>query len=73
MKEKLRKLKVKLQIIWKNSLIRKNIKLKGEIRKLKEQLEETRRQNHKLIDEKTLDNIRIRELSLEIKNANNNI
>lgn len=60
----------KLKIRWKNSLIRKNLKLKGEIKKLKELLEETREQNHKLIDQKTIDNMKIRELTLEVKNRN---
>ena len=58
----------KSRIKWKNSLIRKNLKLKGEIKRLKELLEETRKQNHKLIDQNTIDNMRIRELMLENKN-----
>lgn len=65
MKKRLRR----LQLFWKNSLIRRNIKLKFEIIRLKDLLNETRKQNHKLIDQKTLDNIRIRELSLENKNV----
>jgi hypothetical protein len=43
------------------------MKLKGEIRHLKKELDETREQNHKLIDQKTLDNIKIREFYLENK------
>lgn len=63
MKKRLRR----LQLFWKNSLIRRNIKLKFEIIRLKDLLNETRKQNHKLIDQKTLDNIRIRELTLEVR------
>lgn len=67
MKEKIKKTKLKLEIKWKNSLIRKNHKLKVRIKRLEEQLEETKQQNHKLIDQKTLDNIKIRELTLEVR------
>jgi hypothetical protein len=42
--------------------------LKQEIKRLKRELEETKEQNHKLIDQKTLDNIKIRQLILEGKN-----
>lgn len=67
MKEKIKKMINRLQIKWKNSLIRKNHILRNRIKRLEEQLKETKDMNHKLIDQKTLDNIRIRELSLEIK------
>ena len=67
MKERINKLISILKIKWKNSLIRKNHNLKVKIKRLEEQLEETKQQNHKLIDQKTLDNIRIRELTLEVR------
>ena len=67
MKERINKTISILKIKWKNSLIRKNHKLKVRIKRLEEQLEETKQQNHKLIDQKTLDNIRIRELTLEVR------
>ena len=57
----------RLQILWKNSMIRRNIKLKFEIVRLKNLLNETRKQNHLLIDQKTIDNIKIRELMLEVR------
>ena len=44
------------------------MQLKGEIKRLKRLLEETKEQNHKLVDQKTLDNLKIRELYLEGKN-----
>lgn len=61
----MKKFILKLRIKWHGSLVRKNMKLKGEIKRLKRLLEETKEQNHKLIDQKTLDNIKIRELYLE--------
>lgn len=67
MKERINKTISILKIKWKNSLIRKNHNLRVRIKRLEEQLEETKQQNHKLIDQKTLDNIRIRELSLEVR------
>lgn len=67
MKKKIKRIIAKLKIKWKNSLIRKNHKLRARIKKLEEQLEETKIQNHKLIDQKTLDNIKIRELTLEVR------
>lgn len=67
MKNKIKKLKLKIEIAWKNSLLRKNLKLKREIKKLKEILEETKKQNHYLLDQKNLDEIKIRELTLEVK------
>jgi len=67
MKKKIKRIIAQLKIKWKNSLIRKNHNLRTRIKKLEEQLEETKIQNHKLIDQKTLDNIRIRELTLEVR------
>lgn len=67
MKERIRKLKLKIKMKIEGSLVRKNMKLKSDIRRLKRELEETKIQNHKLIDQKTLDNIKIRELYLEGK------
>jgi len=63
--EKIKRIKLKYKMKLEGSLVRKIMKLKGEIRRLKKQLEETQKQNHKLIDQKTLDNIKIRELYLE--------
>ena len=67
MNKKIYKIQSRLKIKWKNSLIRKIIKLKLEIVRLKKLLEETKNQNHKLLDQKSLDNIRIRELTLEVR------
>ena len=67
MKERINKTISILKIKWKNSLLRKNLKLKREIKKLKEILEETKKQNHYLLDQKNLDEIKIRELTLEVK------
>ena len=64
---KIRKLIRKLKIKWKNSLVRRILRLKKEIVILKNQLEEVKKQNHALVDQKTLDNIRIRELTLEVR------
>ncbi len=64
----MKKFLLKLRIKWEGSLIKKNMQLKGEIKRLKKLLAETKEQNHKLIDQKTLDNIKIRELILEGKN-----
>lgn len=61
---KIKKLYLKLKIKYEGSLIKKNMKLKGEIKRLKKILEETKEQNHKLVDEITLKNLKIRELSL---------
>lgn len=63
----MKKFLLKLRIKWEGSLIKKNMQLKGEIKRLKKLLAETKEQNHKLIDQKTLDNIKIRELILEGK------
>ena len=57
----------KIKIKWKNSLLRKIMKLKHRINILEKQLLEYKKQNHELIDQKTLDNIKIRELLLEVK------
>lgn len=65
MNKRIYKIQNRLRIKWKNSLLRRNIKLRLEIKELKDLLEETRKINHKLIDQKTLDNIKIRELSLK--------
>lgn len=59
---------LKLRMKWECSLVKKNMQLKGEIKRLKRLLEETKEQNHKLIDQKILDNIKIRQLILEGKN-----
>lgn len=59
---------LKIRMKWECSLVKKNMQLKGEIKRLKKLLEETKEQNHKLIDQKTLDNLKIRELYLEGKN-----
>ena len=67
MDKRIYKIQNKIKIKWKNSLIRKIIKLKLEIVRLKKLLEETKTQNHKLLDQKSLDNIRIRELTLEVR------
>jgi hypothetical protein len=65
---KMKRFILKMKLKWETSLISKNMQLKSEIRRLKKLLEETKTQNHKLIDQKTLDNIKIRELILEGKN-----
>ena len=67
MSKRIYKIQNKIKIKWKNSLIRKNMKLKLEIIRLKNLLEETKKQNHRLLDQKSLDNIRIRELTLEVR------
>lgn len=67
MNKRIYKIQSRLKIKWKNSLLRKNLKLKLEIVRLKKLLEETKNQNHKLLDQKSLDNIRIRELTLEVR------
>lgn len=58
---------LKMRLKWETSVLKKNLELKQKIKKLERLLEETRNENHKLIDQKTLDNIRIRELTLESK------
>ena len=67
MNKRIYKIQNKIKIKWKNSLIRKNMKLKLEIIRLRKLLEETKNQNHRLLDQKSLDNIRIRELTLEVR------
>lgn len=64
----MKKFILKIRIKWEQSLIRKNMQLKMEIKHLKKLLDETKEINHKLIDQKTLDNIKIRELYLGGKN-----
>ncbi len=64
----MKKLYWKLRLKYEGSLVSKNMKLRQEIKRLKKELEETKEQNHKLIDQKTLDNIKIRQLILEGKN-----
>lgn len=66
MKNKIKKIILKIEIAWKNSLLRKNLRLKGEIKRLKQLLEETKKQNHYLLDQKNIDEIKIRELMLEV-------
>lgn len=68
MRERIKILKLRLKMKIEGSLVRKNMKLKSDIRRLKKELDETKKQNHKLIDQKTLDNIKIRQLILEGKN-----
>lgn len=63
----MKKLYWRLRLKYEGSLVSKNMKLRQEIKRLKKELEETKEQNHKLIDQKTLDNIKIRELMLEVK------
>lgn len=65
--KKVKKIIFKIEIRWKNSLLRKNLKLKREIKRLENLLAETRKMNHDLLDQKQLDNITIRELLLEVK------
>lgn len=64
----MKKLYWRLRLKYEGSLVSKNMKLRQEIKRLKKELEETKEQNHKLIDQKTLDNIKIRQLILEGKN-----
>ena len=61
------KISEKIRLKYETSLLRKNMQLKQELKRIKRELEETKQQNHKLIDQKTLDNIRIRELTLEVR------
>lgn len=65
---KIKALFLKLKLKHECSLVKKNMQLKKEIKRLNKLLEETRQINHKLVDQKTLDNIKIRELILEGKN-----
>lgn len=64
--KKVKRIIFKIQIRWKNSLLRKNLKLKKEIKRLETLLAETKKQNHFLLDQKNLDEIKIRELKLEV-------
>ena len=61
----MKKLYWKLRLKYEGSLVSKNMKLRRELKQYKKLLEETRLENHKLVDEITLKNIKIRELSLE--------
>lgn len=60
MKKRIMKFKLKIE----RSLIAKIMKQKGEIKTLKELNEGLKEENHKLIDEITIKNLKIRELSL---------
>ena len=60
----MKKFFIKLQLKYEGSLVKKNMVMKQEIKRLKKVLEETRIENHRLIDEITLKNIKIRELAL---------
>lgn len=60
----MKKMLLKIRLKIERSLIKKNMDLRHEIKKLNKLLEETKKQNHQLIDQKTLDNIKIRELTL---------
>lgn len=64
--KKVKRIIFKIQIRWKNSLLRKNLRLKKEIKRLETLLAETKKQNHYLLDQKNLDEIKIRELKLEV-------
>lgn len=61
MKKRILKLKIK----YEQSLIKKYLELKKELKRERELKEAAIQENHKLIDEITLKNIKIRELSLE--------
>ena len=61
---KIRKFILKIRLKYEGSLVSKNIQLKRELKQYKKLLEETKKENHKLVDEITLKNIKIRELSL---------
>lgn len=60
MKKRIMKFKLRIE----RSLIAKIMKQKGEIKTLKELNEGLKKENHKLIDEITLKNLKIRELIL---------
>lgn len=60
MKKRIMKFKLKVE----RSLIAKIMKQKGEIKTLKKLNEGLKEENHKLIDEITLKNLKIRELAL---------
>ena len=61
MKKRILKLKIK----YEQSLIKKYLELKKELKRERELKKAAIQENHKLIDEITLKNIKIRELSLE--------
>lgn len=60
----MKKLILKIKLKYEGFVTIKNMKLKLQIKDLKKQIEELTKTNHKLIDEITLKNIEIRELSL---------
>ena len=64
-KEIMKKRILKLKIKYEQSLIKKYLELKKELKRERELKEAAIQENHKLIDEITLKNIKIRELSLE--------
>lgn len=64
MKKRIMKFKLRIE----RSLIAKIMKQKGEIKTLKELNEGLKEENHKLIDEITIKNLKIRELSLGVRN-----
>lgn len=61
---KIKRIITRLKLKYEGNLVSKNMKLRKELKQCKKILEETRIENHKLIDEITLKNIKIRELSL---------
>ena len=60
MKKRIMRFKLRIE----RSLIAKIMKQKGEIKTLKELNEGLKKENHKLIDEITIKNLKIRELTL---------
>lgn len=65
------KIKIKylqLRIKWQQSKTKQIMELKKELKGAYKKLEESNTMNHKLIDEITLKNIRIRELDLGLRN-----
>lgn len=64
MKKRIMKFKLRIE----RTLIAKIMKQKGEIKTLKELNEGLKKENHKLIDEITIKNLKIRELSLGVRN-----
>lgn len=69
--KRIKKLYTKIRMKWECSLIKKNMVLKKEIKRLNKLIEATKEENHKLIDQKTLDNLKMREMYLENKNETN--
>lgn len=64
MKKRIMRFKLRIE----RTLIAKIMKQKGEIKTLKELNEGLKEENHKLIDEITLKNLKIRELTLGVRN-----